>query len=324
MRIDLEIDGVVQGVHQDISPGLPASLVSELIARDCPVCLQQNRSTAHIASHLQRIALFSLPGMSAEEDEDEKGLDRSESVVAALSTVASDQSGSVERELEFDEERIECSICGNKRVAPDLVACHDCEGLFCKELHVERYDISVSSGPRPGTRTRPCWQEHAANTSHRAFQNQTSVAALSRTPGLENVQKAGILLNYLDESDGLPITRGSSFDNKDNVSMRSSYSDGRPIYTADQSVPEDADIHDKSNSAAFSVSLLPSTYSAVSAGDSAAAAGASNSSNAQAFSEMLDQYNQLQQQTMAENLEMQKAQAFWNPLDSMSKRDATS
>ena len=36
----------------------------------------------------------------------------------------------------------------------------------------------------------------------------------------------------------------------------------------------------------------------------AATAGASGSSNAQAFSGMLDQYNQLQQQTMAENMEV--------------------
>ena len=47
-------------------------------------------------------------------------------------------------------------------------------------------------------------------------------------------------------------------------------------------------------------------------------------SNAQAASGMLNQYNQLQQQTMTENMEMQKAQAFWNPLESMSKKDATS
>ena len=39
---------------------------------------------------------------------------------------------------------------------------------------------------------------------------------------------------------------------------------------------------------------------------------------------MLDQYNELQQQTMPENMEMQKAQAFWNRLESMSKQDATS
>ena len=46
--------------------------------------------------------------------------------------------------------------------------------------------------------------------------------------------------------------------------------------------------------------------------------------NAAAFSDMLDQYNELQEQTMEENMEMQKAQAFWNPLESMSKQDATS
>lgn len=34
--------------------------------------------------------------------------------------------------------------------------------------------------------------------------------------------------------------------------------------------------------------------------------------------DLLDQYNQLQQQTEEENLEMQKAQAFWNPLESTS------
>jgi hypothetical protein len=39
---------------------------------------------------------------------------------------------------------------------------------------------------------------------------------------------------------------------------------------------------------------------------------------------MLAQYNELQAQTMEENMEMQKAQAFWNPLESMTSRDATS
>jgi hypothetical protein len=42
------------------------------------------------------------------------------------------------------------------------------------------------------------------------------------------------------------------------------------------------------------------------------------------FSNMLERYNELQQQTMVENMEMQKANGFWNPLESMSKRDATS
>jgi hypothetical protein len=42
------------------------------------------------------------------------------------------------------------------------------------------------------------------------------------------------------------------------------------------------------------------------------------------FSDMLAQYNELQQQTMLENMEMQKAQAFWNPLESLSKSDAVS
>jgi len=37
-----------------------------------------------------------------------------------------------------------------------------------------------------------------------------------------------------------------------------------------------------------------------------------------------NKYTVFQQQTMIENMEMQKAQAFWNPLESMSKRDATS
>jgi hypothetical protein len=47
-------------------------------------------------------------------------------------------------------------------------------------------------------------------------------------------------------------------------------------------------------------------------------------SNAASFNNMLHQYNHLQQQTMMENMEMQKAQAYWNPLESMSKKDATS
>ena len=72
------------------------------------------------------------------------------------------------------------------------------------------------------------------------------------------------------------------------------------------------------------VNILPAQYHAPEAGGAAVAAGASSSGNARAFSEMLDQHNQLQQQTAMEKMEMEKAQAFWNPLESMSKRDATS
>ena len=49
-----------------------------------------------------------------------------------------------------------------------------------------------------------------------------------------------------------------------------------------------------------------------------------NSTNVTSFNAMLEQYNDLQQRTMIENMEMQKAQAYWNPIESMSKRDATS
>ena len=51
---------------------------------------------------------------------------------------------------------------------------------------------------------------------------------------------------------------------------------------------------------------------------------ASRSDKATNFNSMLQQYNDLQQQTMLENMETQRAQAFWNPISSMSKRDATS
>lgn len=54
-----------------------------------------------------------------------------------------------------------------------------------------------------------------------------------------------------------------------------------------------------------------------------ATAGVSSSGNAQAFSQLPNQYNDLQQQTMIERMEMQKAQAFWNPLESLSKQDTT-
>ena len=46
--------------------------------------------------------------------------------------------------------------------------------------------------------------------------------------------------------------------------------------------------------------------------------------NARAFNQMLEEYNELQQQMMIEDMEMQKARSFWNPLESMSKKDATS
>ena len=69
---------------------------------------------------------------------------------------------------------------------------------------------------------------------------------------------------------------------------------------------------------------LKGRYDERAAGHLAASQGSANSSSAAAFNHMLNQYNELQQQTMAENMEMQKAQAFWNPLESMSKWDATS
>ena len=48
-----------------------------------------------------------------------------------------------------------------------------------------------------------------------------------------------------------------------------------------------------------------------------------NPENARAFSEMLAQYDRKSQQTMMENIAMEKAQAFWNPLNTMSTRDST-
>lgn len=56
----------------------------------------------------------------------------------------------------------------------------------------------------------------------------------------------------------------------------------------------------------------------------AAQATSSDKSLSEQFNDMLTQFNDLQQQTMTENLEMQKAQAFWNPLEHMGKgRDTT-
>lgn len=78
------------------------------------------------------------------------------------------------------------------------------------------------------------------------------------------------------------------------------------------------------SSAGQSVGTLPSQYNAQGEASAAGAAGASNSGNALAIEAMLNQYHELQQQTMMENMEMQKAQAFCNPLESMPKRDATS
>jgi hypothetical protein len=49
-----------------------------------------------------------------------------------------------------------------------------------------------------------------------------------------------------------------------------------------------------------------------------------NYNNAASFNAMLEENNALQQQTMMGNMEMQKAQAYWNPLESMSKKGATS
>jgi hypothetical protein len=52
--------------------------------------------------------------------------------------------------------------------------------------------------------------------------------------------------------------------------------------------------------------------------------GTSPTSDSYWFSLMEEQYVSLREQTRMENEEMQKAQAFWNPLASMSKKDATS
>ena len=75
---------------------------------------------------------------------------------------------------------------------------------------------------------------------------------------------------------------------------------------------------------AFTVSFLALLATIIAPVCLAAPVSAPQDSNADEFNDMLDQYDELQQQTMTENLEMQKAQAFWNPLESMSKEDATS
>lgn len=49
-----------------------------------------------------------------------------------------------------------------------------------------------------------------------------------------------------------------------------------------------------------------------------------DANHANAFIAMMEQHNDLQQQTMLENMEIEKARAFWDPVESMSKRDATS
>ena len=42
--------------------------------------------------------------------------------------------------------------------------------------------------------------------------------------------------------------------------------------------------------------------------------------SSQTFGDLMIQHNELQEQTMMEGLEMQKAQAFWNTLELMSKK----
>lgn len=64
-----------------------------------------------------------------------------------------------------------------------------------------------------------------------------------------------------------------------------------------------------------SVGILPSGSDSPSA-----VAAASSTSNAKLFGLIFDHYNQLQQQICLENMEMEKAQKFWNPLESMSRR----
>ena len=44
----------------------------------------------------------------------------------------------------------------------------------------------------------------------------------------------------------------------------------------------------------------------------------------QDFNQMLTAYNQLQEEEEEENTEIQKAQAFWNLLESLSSKDAPS
>jgi hypothetical protein len=74
----------------------------------------------------------------------------------------------------------------------------------------------------------------------------------------------------------------------------------------------------------YDVPTLTSGYNAPSARVSTASSDISNSAAAQAFSEYLDYYNELQHKKMVEHMEKQKEQPYWNPLEPISKRDATS
>lgn len=263
-------------MSQDISPNIPAALISDFVRRDCPICLHSNATPAHIALHLQKIALFSLPRTATYEEDENADSGESVRLAIASRSVSLFESISDDEELSIQEDSIACSKCGTRRTTPDLMFCDKCNGFFCITPPVaEGNGIDGGDG-----NAQSCWQEHhASDISHKPPEASVPLRGLDQIPGMADVQKDGLLLSYLEQSSELT---------------------------------------------SYMRSVDPSTYSASAAGDSAANAGASSSSNAQAFSEMLDQYNQLQQQTTMENMEMQKTQAFWNPLESMSKRDATS
>jgi hypothetical protein len=139
---------------------------------------------------------------------------------------------------------------------------------------------------------QPCWVEHEKQqVGHKMFDPRPTAETITALPLTSEVHKSATMLGYLNESAG--------------YANLVQYGTTAPTEWK-------------------SVGTLPSQYNPSSMASAAESAAASSSEEALRLEAMMDEYFQLQQKQMLEEMEMQKAQPFWNPLESMSKKDAPS
>jgi hypothetical protein len=227
----------------------------------------------HIALHLQRIALFSLPQVQGSEIN--STADGAESDQA----IDDDERDSIDiKDSSFfaGESKVRCLVCKERRDIDDVVQCTACSASDPEKNFCDRHCAMSSCNhaldcQNPGQGHKTCWEHHRDALrglimvlKHEKISSGATETALQASLATNKIHKSQTLLSYLDEAGEFSVLAGSA-----------------------------AEI----------------------------AAAASLGSNADAT--MLAQYNELQQQTTLENFEMGRAKAFWTPLESMSKKDAT-
>lgn len=267
-------------------------------SRQCPLCLADGKTWVHIAVHLQRIATFALPTLLPDEDGDRSFADVSNQAADFDSPDGSNQAANFDDSSSGagtqvtdppvrEQTGLVCGKCYMSRPSDELQFCAQCFDLP---------DAFSSYYCRNFCSSAECGHAKDCNVSGHLpcwveHKRQTSHEPHNSGPTEEGIQT-------------LPLT-----DKVHNATVMLDYLKG---------------------TAGVSTSVLPTQYSAV--GESSAvgefsAAEAAGAHDAVGYEAMLNQYHKLEQQVMMENMIMQGAdlpQAFWNPLESMSKKDVTS